>query len=196
MDDNSVECYWDKHQNNVYDKAKAHYVSFSDFIEKSTIKDFDTSYFGTYEALLHGNHIVNGYLIRKNIFEKTGGYTPEAPLEDYWIMLQIAKYAKMKYLREATFLYRWHANNTIIQGKKISRYTAQTLRAERNLTASLADKSFNALFAEFFEKKNTKILFSFFGKLVLYKYRTDFHKEIRLRIGSKEFLLLRRKYES
>jgi len=195
MDEHSVQCYWDKKRNNVYDEAKATYMSFSDCLEQDTINDFDSPSFGTYEALLHGNHVVNGYLMRKSIIDKTGYYTPEAPLEDYWLMLQISKYAKMKYIRQATFLYRWHANNTMKQGKKIARYHAKTLLTEKTRIAALEDTTYYTMFTEFFEKKHTKILLSVSSKLVLYKCRTDFHKEIRLRIGEKNIVLWRRTIE-
>jgi len=60
-----------------------------------------------------GNHIPNGHLIRKSIFKKTGLYVKEAPLEDLYMNMQIAKYSKMKLLNVTLFYYRWHEKNTI-----------------------------------------------------------------------------------
>jgi alpha-1,3-rhamnosyltransferase len=74
--------------------------------------DFFSGDFGTYKSLLYfENYIPNGYLIRKSIFNKIEKFTPDAPLEDYYLMLQISKYAKMKYLPDTLFYYRWHGAN-------------------------------------------------------------------------------------
>jgi len=39
-------------------------------------------------------------------------FNRNAPLEDWWLMLKIAKIKKMKFIRETTFYYRWHSTNT------------------------------------------------------------------------------------
>jgi alpha-1,3-rhamnosyltransferase len=115
IDENSRICFWDKNRNNVYDAVKADYVSLPDALAKECPEvNFLSEAFGLYSNLvLYGNHVPNGYCIRKSIFEKTGLYTKEAPLEDYWMMMQIAKHAKMKYLIDTLFYYRWHSNNTL-----------------------------------------------------------------------------------
>jgi alpha-1,3-rhamnosyltransferase len=112
---NSGRCFFDEHNKNIYDISIAHCYSFSDSLMKNIPDiDFYTDDFGSYNNLVcYGNHIPNGYLIRKSIFQKIGLYNKEAPLEDYWIMLQIAKHAKMKYLRDTLFFYRWHEKNMI-----------------------------------------------------------------------------------
>ena len=132
IDFESKPCYWDEARNIVYNKEEAQYLSFTDFlmaIRRGNV-DFLTDEFGTYESLLKGNYIPNGYLIRKSIFEKTGYYTPKAPLEDYYLMLQISKYAKMKYLPKPLFYYRWHDNNTASQIAKMIELTRVTLLYE------------------------------------------------------------------
>ena len=87
---------------------------------------FTSKLFGTYESIYCNNYIPNGYLIRKSIFEKTGLFTTEAPLEDYYLMLQISKYSKMKYLNEILFSYRMHNTNTIKNNKKMEMITLKT----------------------------------------------------------------------
>lgn len=195
MDDKSVLCYWDKKRNNVYDETQASWASFSDYVEQCTNINFDSASFGEYEALLRDNHIVNGYLIRTSIFDKVGYFTPEAPLEDYWLMLQIAKHAKMKYIRQPFFAYRWHATNTAKQVGKMRAYTNKTLLAEKHATALLEDTTFHTKFTTFFEKKDTKILLKLFSTFILYKCKTDYTKELRLQLGSKKITLWTRKID-
>ncbi len=131
IDANSVVCYWDEKQNCVYETEKATYKTFGDLLKK-TRKDieFSSEQFGTHSALMLMNHVPNGYLIRKSIFKKIGMFTNKAPLEDYWLMLQISKYAKMKYLDEVLFSYRWHSTNTIKQTEKMEEYTIKTRQYE------------------------------------------------------------------
>ena len=113
-------CFWDKSWNNVYSVSDAHFLSFSDSLTQTYPSiDFSTDGFGSYYNLVYyGNHIPNGYLIKKAVFEKTGYYAKEAPLEDYWMMMQIAKHGKMKYINDTLFYYRWHGDNVTfrIQG--------------------------------------------------------------------------------
>lgn len=134
IDENSQQCYWDKNRNTVYNIEECFYSSYSDFLMKwSTNIDFFSDEFGSYPMLLLGNHIPNGYLIRKSIFEKTGLFTKNAPLEDYYIMLQIAKYAKMKFIPKPLFYYRWHGTNSVKQKNKLSAWSKVTRRHEMKL---------------------------------------------------------------
>lgn len=127
IDSHGKQCYWDKQRNNVYDIKKADYTSFSDFLIKNTqATDFLSDNFGSYSSLLMGNYIPNGYLIRKSIFEKTGYFNQEAPLEDYYLMMQISKYTKMKYIPVPMFYYRWHGENTVNQSEKMLELENQT----------------------------------------------------------------------
>ena len=131
IDENTRRCFWDKNKINIYNITEANIFSFSDFFMQSYPDiDFLSDDFGTYYNLVYyGNHIPNGYLIRKNIFEKTGMYIKEAPLEDYWMMMQIAKFSKMKYLNDTLFFYRWHGKNSIIN-PIMSDFTYKTLLHE------------------------------------------------------------------
>lgn len=72
-----------------------------------------TKHFGEYKDLLFGNYIPNGYLIRRDIIEKIGGYDPSLYLEDWYMNLQLSKYGSLKYLPTINFLYRIHESNTI-----------------------------------------------------------------------------------
>lgn len=133
IDENSNICFWDKNRNIVYNQATAVFKTFGEFLQKTQNLNFNTDEFGTYNTLYPRNYIPNGYLIRKSIFKKTGYFKKEAPLEDYYIMMQISKYAKMKYLDIVLFSYRWHSSNTIKQTKKIGDYIRKTRIYENKL---------------------------------------------------------------
>lgn len=127
FDSNSQKCYWDDARNNIYDSTEAVYRSFSDYlIDKARATNFLSDEFGSYASLVMGNYVPNGYLIRANIFEKTGLFKKEAPLEDYYLMLQISKYAKMKYIPIPLFYYRWHGSNTAGLSKRMTELDEQT----------------------------------------------------------------------
>ena len=137
IDFNSKVCYWDKERSIVYDKNKAKYLTFVDFLQHCAKFNFCSEKFGRYEQIYIGNHIPNGYLIRKSIFDKIGLFTPEAPLEDFWLHLQISKYAKMKYLDEILFSYRWHSANTIKQNEKMAQYNFKTREYEEYILKNI-----------------------------------------------------------
>ena len=141
IDSNNNVCYWDEKQNIVYESDKAFVKTFGEWLQ-NVRKDvnFLTDDFGTYSSLYQGNYIPNGYLIRKKIFDNIR-FTPKAPLEDYYLMLQVAKRYKMKYLNKILFSYRWHDSNTIKQTQKIQEYTFQTMKYEEEILNNLRDKN-------------------------------------------------------
>ncbi len=132
IDSNGTICYWDNCRNNVYEKEKATYITFGDFLQKASGVSFCTRKFGQYKYLYRRNHVPNGYLIRKCVFDNFR-FTKEAPLEDYNLMLHISKYYKMKFLSEILFYYRWHRNNTIKNTEKIMNMTKITHDYEDSL---------------------------------------------------------------
>lgn len=140
MDSEDKTCFWDESRNNVYIPEKAKYLSFSDFLDATTYPTTHPKW-GTYEALLQCNHIPNGYLIRKSILDQIPPFTKEAPLEDWWLMLQIAKISRIVSINKETFRYRWHAANTIKQTDKMRTYAQQTIEWEKNHIKGLKDKT-------------------------------------------------------
>lgn len=133
MDDKGTICYWDKNSDIVYTEENADYISFDEFLRKSRPSlDFLSDDFGTYENILIGNHIPNGYLLDKNTVDDFQGYSVESPLEDLYLMLQMAKRKKLKFLDQPLFRYRWHANNSIKNTVKIGQIQHQTILQERN----------------------------------------------------------------
>lgn len=137
VDENGVVCYWDNKRNNVYNKNDAVYLTFADFLQKDLQLNFLFDNFGTYSSLYLRNYIPNGYLIRKSIFRKADIFTKEAPLEDWYLMLQISKYSKLKYLDEILFSYRWHSNNSIKQSSRMMLYERKTRNYEEKILGKI-----------------------------------------------------------
>lgn len=188
IDEKGVICYWDQNRNNVYDKEIAKYKSFTD-IQNQLVK-LDSKDFGTYEMLLKGNHIPNGYLIRKSIFDKIGYFTPEAPLEDYWMMLQIAKYAKMKYIDTTTFYYRWHGANTASQIEKMLKLTSTTLNFEIERVRSSDNKQIKDILEKhLLALQKSKTFFKIPFIMQLYKRKLEAKRELVLKLFNHEFVL-------
>lgn len=144
IDSDGKYCFWNENFNNIYEENKCKWKSFTDCLKDVHKIDFKSNDLGSYESLfLGGNHIGNGYLIRKSVFDIIGYFTKDAPLEDYWLMLQIAKYAKMKFVDIPTFCYRWHGDNTASQKERMISMENKTICHEMSEVAksfSLNDK--------------------------------------------------------
>lgn len=111
IDSEGRTCYWAKDRSLCYDKDKAAYHTFVDFLK--TYGSFDEEKFGTYSSLYLCNYIPNGFTFRKSIYDIIEKPTEQSPLEDWFLMMQLAKYAKLKYIDEVFYSYRWHGSNTI-----------------------------------------------------------------------------------
>ena len=146
IDQNSMECFWGKERRCVYNKQEAKFLTFGNYLQFLQGIDFQGADFGKYENLyLKGNHIPNGYLIRKSILEMTGLYNPKAPLEDYYLMLQLSKYGLFKYIDEPLFCYRWHDFNTIKNSYKITKMAIATEKIENDILAKINVNDTNLL---------------------------------------------------
>lgn len=139
IDSENRVCYWDKDRNIVYSKDKAKYLTFSDFLQEKNNVRFNSVDFGTYKTIYLSNHVPNGYLIRRSIFDKTGYFVKEAPLEDWYLMLQISKYAKMKFIPEILFSYRWHQSNTIKNYGKMDNFAIMTRDFEEKILSNIKE---------------------------------------------------------
>lgn len=177
IDSASQKVGWDKDQN-IVPFSEAFYHSFGEYMKSK--KDFDvlSDKFGTYETLVRGNYIPNGYMIRKSAFDKIGPFTKEAPLEDWWLMLQLSKCGKLKYLDEILFSYRQHDNNTVKRRDYMLQITCQTQLYEEKLVAEIKDKKWKEIFDKNVNQVKMKFRIGDFVKL--YKPK---------RIGSKKLIL-------
>ena len=175
IDEEGRRCYWDKEKNNVYSPDESEYMTFTELLEKASskcIENFDSDEFGSYESLFFGNYIPNGYMIRKIVLDKIHGFTKKAPLEDWFLVLQIAKYGKMKFLRRLTYYYRWHSFNTMknieqmrIAEKETLKYEISLLKSEyldlyKSLSEKISSKNkrylFNSKWLKIYKTKNIK----------------------------------------
>lgn len=175
-------CYWTNSREVTYNLDEASYISFSDYLEKNNKARiaFDSSNFGSYQTLILGNYIPNGYLVRRDIYKVIGSYSDEAPLEDYWLMLQISKYYKMKFLRQTTFYYRWHDTNSVKDVSRMQDLTDRTIRYEYKLLVSKfkdLHNHVNDYFMRHFKKKILDI-----GFIKIYKTRSIENKFFYLEI--------------
>ena len=192
IDSNSKQCYWGRKQETLYDKNDAYALTVADYIQKRNPElDLNSSNFGSYEHLLQGNHVPNGFLIRQSILDTIGGYSEIAPLEDLHLMLQIAKLTKLKYINQPLFRYRWHGNNTILQRERMKDYLRQMLAFETAyakkhgvLELIPTEKALTFLGLKIFEVKRsqprTKVLFC---KVCIYKKSIKKDKRITSILG-------------
>lgn len=68
--------------------------------------------FGSYESLVRGPYITNGYLIRRSALLEAGGWQ-DGTLDDWYMQLQLAKLGRFKFVNEKLCRYRWHGTNTV-----------------------------------------------------------------------------------
>lgn len=109
IDSESRRTFWDKRQNLVPEEW-AVYKTLGEALGLD--KPDRREEFGTYAALLRGNHIPNGFLVVKQAVVDAGKYPTDVLLEDWYINLQLAKIGKFKYFTDVLYSYRWHGNNT------------------------------------------------------------------------------------
>ena len=176
IDENSQRVGWDRNKNIVsLDKAK--YKLFGDYMRSKKNFDVLSDRFGKYDTLVAGNYIPNGYLVRKDALLKIGEFTKEAPLEDWYMHLQLSKIGKYKYIDKILLSYRQHDSNTVKRVEYMLQITQQTQLYEEKLVNSLENKKWK----EIFDKNVNQIKMKFrIGNFIkLYKLK---------RIGSKKLI--------
>ena len=85
--------------------------------------------FGSYESLVKGCYLTNGYLIKKEALIKTGGYK-DGCLDDWYIQLQLAKLGRFRFVNQKLCRYRWHGTNTAKNNIKMRRLIQTTKETE------------------------------------------------------------------
>lgn len=133
IDSAGNECYQDANGNFTNDKKSAKFFTFGQALQFSRKLNFATDDFGKYSELYKINHVPNGYLIRKKAL-KGFRFSTDAPLEDWALMLFLAKYYKFKYINKVLFKYRQHNANTI---KNVGSIYKKDLRTRLNEQAVL-----------------------------------------------------------
>lgn len=136
IDESNNRIYWTDIGRNGFttDINQARFLTFADWFQKFRKLKYTSRSFGSYSRLLRqGNHLVNGWLIRRSVLDCTGLYTPKAPLEDWFMAMQISKHAKIKFIDQTLCMYRWHTNNTMRDSDRVNDLTRKTLDYEIGL---------------------------------------------------------------
>lgn len=186
MDDDGRRCFWDSKRNNCYNEKDASYTTFNQFlVQRSGIVE-NSNAFGRYESFWKANHIANGFLIRRAFLNKVLPFTKDAPLEDWWLHLQLSKICQYRAVSARTFRYRWHATNTIKQKERMSDFSNRTAKWEYDHLMKMGDLI--KLEAIRNATCSDKVIFSLFGLVEVHCVR-DFETSRRfLCIGKWRFM--------
>lgn len=163
----------------------AKYKTVKEFLSSKLKIDFLSDDFGSYKTLYKENYIPNGYLIRKNIFETIGNFTKNAPLEDFWLMLQISKYKKMKYIDKILFSYRIHDTNTIGNSTRMRELTTQTRNYEQKLLEKYLTNHKNDELLKIYNEGICYYQTGIPNILMLYKYQKINTRTLKVEIFNK-----------
>ena len=171
----------------VYEDSEAKYRTFAAQISNNNVDRLLTDFFGNYGNLLQGNHVPNGYLMRKEALGATGGYSAEAPLEDYYMALQLAKRGKMHFVSEVLFSYRQHDANTASRKEHMKAMWRKTLYHEAKIVDSSDSSYIKQLFNEYLQSRN--YLFSLKPLLAMYRICNCLHSGLYLEVFGKRLKL-------
>lgn len=115
IDSNGNHCMVTKGYVTCNSKTKGSYSTLGNLLGVNSKKFQSRGIFGSHRHLMFRNHVPNGYLIRRNVMMRTGGYDEKIFLEDWYIMLQLSKFGKFIYLSNQKLLnYRIHGENTVL----------------------------------------------------------------------------------
>ena len=132
IDKDSIRTFYAKDGDITYNEEEAFVKNFAEVL------NCRSDSFGMYSELLKGNQVPNGYLIRADALKKFE-FTPKAPLEDFYMMLQLAKYGRFKYIDEVLFSHRRHPTNTSKKRLKMIEMTYQDLLYEEQIVMNNPD---------------------------------------------------------
>ena len=186
INEESERIAWDKKRCSV--PLEKGYQTFWQYLtrKESNIPSNPDEY-GCYASFLQGNYIPNGYLIKKEAILKTGGYKKEAPLEDWYMHLQLSKLGKYVFVPEVLFSYRWHDSNTVQNQKHMQEMTVKTFLYEKKLVKQKGYETWNEIFEE--KAIQTKIKFSIGNIIKLYKLKSIENKQTVLEIFKRKIII-------
>jgi len=88
--------------------------------------------FGSYPSLIAGNYVPNGWLLRRSLVDDAGGYRRDLVLDDWPLLLRVAKKYRVRFAGSVLARYRLHDRNTVeVQKQRILVDTARVLLEER-----------------------------------------------------------------
>lgn len=118
--------------------------------------DLNSDGFGKYLNLLMNNHVPNGYLMRSSVVKRIT--LPEGfPLEDYYLHLQIAKVAEMKYIDKVLYLRRVHQTNISNDGDVMQDLCYRTFWLEVETVRKSKDERLIAFIDKFIDFRRNKM---------------------------------------
>ena len=164
----------------VADESEATYKTFAGQFGYNNLAKYLGEQFGSYESLLQGNYIPNGYLMRRDSLDQVGGYCVDAPLEDYYMALQLSKLGTMRFINEILFSYRLHNTNTAANTEHMLSLTRKTLLYESQLVAFTPATCFYKLFHGYMSRRH--YLFSIKSLFSLYRVRNRLVSELYVEI--------------
>ena len=188
IDANSQKISWDDKKNIV--PFGQGYNSFGEYLKsKRPDVDFYGDSFGSYKTLLGGNYVPNGVLLLKSAVDKYVHYTSDAPLEDWYMNLQMAKAGKYVYVDEILFSYRWHQSNTIKHVDEISKYSQKTFDYEQQIVQQPEFAEYKKIFDKFAAEGRKKVCFKLGDFLEIYRSKSPFYSRKYLRLFGKVWCL-------
>lgn len=145
IDENSKRFYLTKYRKKTYNLKRAFYKTRAESLTKiRTDINFNSSKFGTYSTIVRENYILNGFLIRTKHLIKIINNIQNYNWDTY-IMLQLSKYFKFKFINKILYSYRCHNNNYTVTGKNtIAAKLINTFKHELNLIKNIDLSKINA----------------------------------------------------
>ena len=187
IDEQSQRIYWDKKRNTV-PAEKATFSTFAAFLQNRRKDiDFKSNLFGEYASLLKGNYIPNGYLIRLDLLRMTDSFNPEIPMEDWYMMIQLSKLGKFKFIDQALYNYRWHSLNSSKQKNHMNIAGRKTLQYEIKRMQSLEPSIYLEKLNQFLETNAKRVYVKIGNFLEFYKLKNIAYKKFVLIIGNRKF---------
>lgn len=172
IDENSKIFYLTKHRKKTYNLKSACYKTRAQSLSRiRTDLNFNSSKFGTYSSIIRENYILNGFLIKTEALRQIGGFNLKASIWDTYLMLQLSKYFKFKFINKVLYSYRCHElNDTITNKKLLTDSFIDTFNYELNLIKALDLSKINANARKCIKNKSAEfILKSRLLNLINYK---------------------------
>ena len=145
IDENSKRFYLTKYRKKTYNIKNAFYKTRAESLAGiRTDINFNSSNFGTYSTIIRENYILNGFLIRTKDLIKFSDNIQNFNWDTY-LMLQLSKFYKFKFINKILYSYRCHNNNYTLAGKNtIAAKLINTFKYELNLIKTIDLSKVNA----------------------------------------------------
>lgn len=142
-------CYLNSKRQLTESISCAKWKDHNDYVSSTRSIDHLSNDFGRYDSLVPHNYISNGYLIKRSFLDKVLPFKEQAPMEDHWLMLQLSKISKFKFINKPLFYYRQHDTNTVKNKPKMKKMADMTLSYERTLYLKEDTKDMNEAYLEY-----------------------------------------------